>query len=241
MNLSFEALFVIGVIGFYLYDSSMLLFSNELIFTAKRRKWAFTSAESHWQMLGKNLYIPNPFTPSSVMFRVSWFITGSEQPPEDQHRLNNFILALTPLRWMTYYLFALLIVVLPLIMLGYGAGLEFLIVVAAVYLTITVMLVLVWRQKEVLGLSKKTFAKLSFDSLACAPFALNLLRKITLQRSLSGDPIIFAREHFDTATFSQLIQNLARRIDAQIAYEDVDSTRQRSLLDYRNTIMSMLP
>ena len=59
-------------------------------------------------------------------------------------------------------------------------------------------------------------AMLAFDSLACAPFALNLVRKITLNRSLVGDPIFFAHQVLDADAFAQLVQALCHRVEENI-------------------------
>jgi hypothetical protein len=240
VNLSFETMLVLGVTGFYLYDSAMMLYSNELVFTAGKQ-WHFASAESHWQLLGKNLYLPNPLTPGRALFRVCWFITDSSKPQQDLHVLSNFLDSLRPLRGMTYGLFALMFIGLPVMIFGFGSGLELLIIVAATYLTIVAMLLYVLIQRTALRLSKKAISKLAFESLACAPFALNLLRKISLQHSLAGDPIVFAQKNFDADTFKHLTQVITQRIDTEIVCEDDSTPRYTSLLSYRSKILGMAP
>ena len=113
-----------------------------------------------------------------------------------------------PLRYMTFVLLVLLFIGLPVVLFGFGTGLGFLLLLGVVYFNISVMLSQTYRQCEELGLPGRAFAKLAFDSLACASFALNLVRKITLRRSLVGDPISFAQRVFDAATFARLIDRL---------------------------------
>lgn len=232
---------VLGVAGFYLFDSAMLLYVNELVFVEKNGKWVFGNPEYGWQMLGKNLYLPNPLTPGNPLFRAYWVVAfASNERQEGLEGLPQFLNALNPLRYMTYVLFVLLLIGLPIVLLGFGTGLELLLLLGAVYFTISAMLAQIYRQRVEFGLSGKIFSKLAFDSLACAPFALNLLRKITLRRRLVGDPICFAHQVLDTYDFSQLVHTLCQRVDEEIEFEDEESPRYGALKDYRNTIASMV-
>lgn len=240
MTLSFEILLVLGVAGFYLFDSAMLLYVNELVFAEKDGKWMFDRPESGWQMLGKNLYLPNPLTPDNPLFRTCWVVASeANERQEDHEALRLFLSALNPLRYMTFGLFVLLLIGLPIVLLCFGTGLALLLLFGIIYCTISVMLAQIYRQREKLGLSGKTFAKLAFDSLACAPFALNLVRKITLHRPLVGDPICFAHQVLDAAAFAQLVQALCHRVDEEIEFEDEASPRYGVLKDFRNRIASM--
>ena len=239
MTLSFEAMLILGVVGFYLLDSAMLLYVNELVFSKTSSKWIFTSPESLWQMLGKNLFLPNPLSPDRALFRVCWAASAPNECQQDHEALQNFIHALNPLRYMTDGLFVMLLIGLPLVLFIFGSGLVLLALFGAIYLTISAMLIQIFRQREELGLTDKTVAKLAFDSLACAPHALNLVRKITLHRSLVGDPIGFAHQNFDAATFARLVHVLCHRIDEEIEFQDEASARYSTLKDYQNRIRGM--
>lgn len=231
---------VLGVVGFYLFDSAMLLYVNELVFAEKGGKWGFASPESHWQMLGKNLYLPNPLTPDRPLFRVCWSVSETNERQPDKEGLQHFLHALDSLRYMTYALLALLLIGLPVVLFGFGTGLGLLLLFGVIYLTISAMLLQIYRHREKLGLPGKTIAKLAFDSLACAPFALNLVRKITLRQSLAGNPICFAHQAFDAATFARLVHAVCQRVDEKIEFEDEASLRYGTLKDYRNKITSMV-
>jgi len=240
VTLSFEIMLVLGVVGFYLFDSAMLLYTNELVFAEKNGKWVFGLPESGWQMLGKNLYFPNPLTPDTSLFRTCWVVaSATNKHQEDIDSLRQFLNTLNPLRYMTFSLFVLLLIGLPIVLLVYGTGLALLLLLGVVYLSITIMLAQIYRQREELGLSWKAFSKLAFDSLACAPFALNLVRKITLRRSLVGDPIFFAYQALDADAFAHLVQALCHRVDEEIEFEDEASPRYSALKDFKNRIESM--
>lgn len=237
---SFEVLLVLGAIGFYLFDSAMLLYANELVFAETNGRWIFACPGSRWRLLGKNPYLPNPLTPDDPLFRVCWSVSEPSKRQEDQDALRHFIRALTPLRYMVFVLLMLLLIGLPLVLYRFGTGLGLFLLLGVIYLTITVMLIQTYRRREVLGLSGKVFAGLAFDSLACAPFALNMVRKITLRRSLVGDPISFAHKIFDADTFARLVNALCNRVDEELELEDEESSRCSELEAYRNRITGMV-
>lgn len=231
---------VLGIVGFYLFDSAMLLYVNELVFSEKNGTWVIVRPESGWRMLGKNLYIPNPLTPDYPLFRTCWVVDSmANERQEDIEKLRQFLNELNPLRYMTCGLFALLLIGLPIVLLGFGTGLGLLLLLGVIYFTISLMLAQIYQQRDELGLSWKIFAKLAFDSLACAPFALNLVRKITLRRTLVGDPICFAHQVLDVDAFTLLVQSLCHRVDEEIEFEDEASPRHGALKDFRNRIASM--
>lgn len=243
---SFEVLLVLGTIGFYLVDSAMLLCDNELVFVETNGRWTFATGSS-WQLLHKNPYFPNPLTPDNPLFRVCWSVSFISEYQEDQDALRNFISALAPLRYLVRALLVLLLIGLPLTVFWFGTGLGLILLFGVVYVFIVMMLVYTYLYREILGLSVKSFAMLAFDSLACAPFAINLVRKITLRRSLAGDPISFAHKNFDADTFARLVSALCDRVDEEILYWDsslefeVEEISLRNELEtFRNRITGMV-
>ena len=85
----------------------------------------------------------------------------------------------------------------------------------------------------------KHFSRCRFDSLACAPFAINLVRKLALRRSLAGNPIDFARRTFEPATFSTLIQAVCRRVSDEQQREYGQTPKWRELESYRKELSAM--
>lgn len=242
MILDYEVMLALGIIGFYLYDSSMLIYVNELVFSEHNGTWSFSYPKPNFQFLKKFLYIPNPLTPYRPIFRVFWSVNEINHSLQSKVDLQSFITALRPLRYMTYCLCFLLFFGLPIIVfiLNTNSDLSLIFLFCGIYINILVMLSQIYRQKETLGLSRKVFVKLSIDSLACPPFALNLLRKISLNYSLGTPPVFFARHFFPNETFEQLINVLSHKIDDELKMEDKESDRHIALEEYKNKIMSML-
>lgn len=235
---SFEALLVLGAVGFYLYDSSMLLCINEVLFVRERNCWKIYSPEDDWIFLRRRLYIPNPLKPHVAIFRVYWLESGARKQ-DNEESLEVFIAALVPFQYLIRALLILFFAGLPFVVLFYGSGTMLLWMFGAIYLNISAILVFVYQRKEVLGLSNKILFALVFESLACAPFALNIMRKITLHHSIKGDPIEFAKNTFDKDAFQYLIKIVCRRIDEQLELVDIDDLRYKSLQSYKDNIYGM--
>jgi hypothetical protein len=110
---------------------------------------------------------------------------------------------------------------------------------AAYYLVTAAALGYIYARRRELRVSGRSFLALSFDSLACAPFAINLLRKLALRRSLAGNPIDFARRTFEPATFSTLIHAVCRRVSDEQQREYGQTPRWGELEAYRRELMAM--
>lgn len=240
MNLSFEVLLIIGVVGFYLYDSAILIFSNELIFIESYGRWTVTLPSSRWRIMGKLLYFPNPFTPHNLIFRTSWSTAYNPSNPE----LEGIFKLLAPmsyLRLLVLILIVLLTVVLPIVILRLGTGIEFLKVLFLIYYTIFNMLFYVYIKRINLGLNKKAFATLAFDALACPPFAINLIRKISLRHMLCESPIKFAEKMLEPEDFKCFFNAFDNKLTEELECEDEEnSPRSLELIEYREKLIGML-
>ncbi len=229
-----------GIFGFYLFDSAMLLYANELVFAQSGRGWAFTYPDSNWRLLRKNLYLPNPFTPQVALFRVYWIDSDRDFENKSFKALGNITHHLKPIRIWILMLFTLEIVAFPVVLFSMGNGTILLLILIAVYFVICVALALTFNRRVELGLSIRRFTGLAFESLMCAPNALNLIRKISLNSSPDGDPILFAREVFERDAFSSLIETVCLRIDEKQIAVGLESSAHSSLENYRNRLRAML-
>jgi hypothetical protein len=79
------------------------------------------------------------------------------------------------------------------------------------YLLIVLALVLLCRRRRVLQLSVRGCALLALDALACAPFAVNLVRRVTLQRSVATDALPFGHAALQGPERQRLVDLLAQR------------------------------
>jgi hypothetical protein len=235
---SYEVMLTLGVFGFYLFDSALMLKDNEVVFIETRGQWRFVFPKPAWQMLGDFVYFPNPVIPESPIFRCGWLAIGDKKYHITKNADTDFFNVLRPMRIMVMYLFGLF-VFFPITLFTLGIGIELFMIVGCIYIVIILMLVYTYRMREYLGLNANMYAKLAFDSIACPPFALNLIRKITLNCQGIDDPIAFAQKNFDISTVHKLSEFLESRLDEELEYEDADSPRYLRLKSHRNRIASM--
>jgi hypothetical protein len=235
--LSFESLLVPGILAFYLYDSIILLSSNELVFTRHHPAWEFGCPGDSHLLFGRRLYIPNPLTPGIPLFRVYWLESG--QRPKNDASLEKFLATISPLRYMMVVLLSIFFVGIPAVLIYFGSSKQLLWAFGSIYIVILATLILIFAKKDALGISNRQFLALSFESMACAPFALNLLRKLTLHRSINSDPIEFAREMFRRETFYRLLDAVCERIDEQIEFTEPGGQQLTRLQSYKTRLSSM--
>jgi hypothetical protein len=239
MNLSFEVLLVFGVLGFYLYDSAILLFSNEIIFIESYGKWSVSFPSARWRLMGKLLFFPNPFTPFNLVFLTTW-TTKDSSSNNKLKDVSKLLVAMSYLRISVIVLMFLLIIALPIVIFKLGIGTSSLVVLFLIYLTIISMLCYTYFKKEDLGLSNKAFAELAFEALACPPFALNLIRNISLRHLLCKNPVKFAAKRLENEDFKKFIEMLDDKLTEKLELEDEEnSPRSIELIKYREKIKGM--
>jgi hypothetical protein len=182
-----EVLLPLGAIAFYLYDSALLLFSNERLLTRQGGQWQI-AANAGLFLMGRTVYAPGLLLPHRPLFRLLMPTTQSPTVAAS-HGLAEFLRALRPLQWLVWLLLVLLVAALPLVSWWYGAGPHMLAVFIAYYVVLLAALSVTYWRRAALGLTRKAFAALAFDVCACAPFGVNLVAKLSLRRCLSGDAL----------------------------------------------------
>lgn len=225
----FELLLPLGALGFYLYDCAHLLYGNELLLAHRNGRWS-VMRRTGLALFGRELVFGAPFTPHATLYRVHWSEHDARRRHEDPVALSRFETGLAPLRPLVLTLLLLLGVALPVASLGYGAGLALLGVFALYYVLVVVALLLLARRREALGLARREFWATAFDVLACAPFAVNLLHRLSLQHGLAGDPLAFARQHFDAASLAALRAAVAGAVAPALA-ASVPGSDERAALE----------
>jgi len=199
----------LGAIAFHLYDATQALWHNEVLFERAGERWRIR-AESSVRRWGRRLVLPNLFTPQRPLFRAAWSISDTRSAPDAD--LGPLFAALRPVGVICQLLMLMLLALWPLCWI-LGAGLSVLGLFAAYYLLMIIALVLVFRRRGTFALSTPAFWGLAFDVLACAPFAVNLVRRLSLHHGIAGNPVDFAAREFDGSTRS----GFARLIRARLA------------------------
>lgn len=238
MMLSFEVLLILGAIGFYLYDSIELLHINEFALLRNGERWSYIYPTSEWQILRKWPFMPNPFRPDVDIYLVFWSVNAPTRRNSARH-LHVFESRVTFLRHAARLLFVMFFLILPLVLLIYGSGVELLLLFACIYGTIAVVVFLLYRNRRSLKLAPRRLLLLSFECLACPPFAVNVLRKVTYRSALIGDSIAFAMRVLDRNTFCCLVNDMCRRIEMQLCWSDEDAPLYSALVAYRDHIRGL--
>jgi len=217
----------VGAIGFYLYDSVQLLWQNELLLIRAGGRWRI-QAESSLRISARRVVLPHPLLPHRPQFRAAWRV--ADERAGGHPDLSALLSALKPIGLLCQMLLWLLLLLAPLCWI-LGAGVVVLAQFALYYLLIIAALVLVFRRRNALALSTRAFWSLAFDVLACGPFAVNLLRKLSMRREL-GDPVVFAAREFDATTRTELRRLIERRLDEEAAGEAITPLRQQQIAQW---------
>jgi hypothetical protein len=206
--LSFEVALPLGVLAFYLYDCGMLLHDNELVYVRngllRGGAWSVLAGRDA-TLFGRRMSVPAPLLPWALLFRAFFSANDTRAGAPAVWPEAGFARALRPLQFLCTGMLALLLLVLPAVSLGLGAGVALLVVFALAYLSSLAAFVIVYARRAALGLDGRALLSLGVDALACPPFAINLVRKISLRRAVPGAPLAFAAAHLDEAQRSRML------------------------------------
>lgn len=233
-----EVLLPLGAMAFYLFDASLMLHGNELAIEWRAPRWR-VSGGMNALLGGRRLYLPNPLTPHALLFQVRWSSQPPGAAPDPHAELQKLDRALMPVKIVVVALAVVLFGVLPPVSWFYGAGVMLLAVFIASYLLIAVALVLIFRRRTALGLSTRRFVGLALEALACAPFAVNLVRKVSLLQSARLHLESFANGHFDEGARRMTGAIVAARIEERLPLEDPGTARVAELQAMRDRMRSL--
>ncbi len=236
----FEVLMPLGAIAFYLYDSVLMLYGNDLVLLHGGATWR-VSGGAEQLLFGRHPYLPNPLRPDLALFRVAWRPADPRAATENLAELARFEHALRAVRALVWLLLAILLVILPGVALFAGAGVLLLAVFAAYYLLVVSALFVIHSQRSALGLSVKGFWMLAFDVLACAPFAVNLVRRLSLRRSIAGNPLAFAAATLGAEPLAQLVSVVSARVAEDLQQEDLPDGKRAELETFLEQVRGMAP
>jgi hypothetical protein len=222
-----EILLLIGMAGLYLYDSVQLLANNEVLLTPVRQNtWGALFGADSFQVRGKEPCIPNPLLPHRPLYRFSWRTEGLVGPCQPWMPPGNVYIALVPFIW------TMVLALFFVIPLGFFTHLGDLAIAAGVilfYINALSALALVWFKRATLGISGKRFASLALESLSCPPFALNLVRHISLSVQPREDFLSVAGRLLSSAEWDAALRKMIVRVKNEIDWEDERTPRAETL------------
>jgi hypothetical protein len=232
-----ELWFPIGAAALYLYDSALLLWQNELVYQRLRKGW-LVSGGTELRLAGRRVYLPNPLLPWRLQFLVRWSHArsvadagsvarneGGANPdgtapdgtaPDVPQALLRTLRATGAINAFQLAL----ICALPLCLWLLKSPLLALLAFALFYVATAMALIVAWLNRSALQLTTKDFWMQALDALACAPFAVNLTRKLAMRHGLRADPLRFAMLHFDDAALARTRDLVEARIREEYAHPD---------------------
>ncbi len=226
---STEALLQLMVLAFYLQDSLLALAPNEAaLVRGGRGRWHAAFGLRGWKLAGREWLLPNPFTPHRPLFRLAWRMEASPPPapraaelkvPPDIDRLRPFV-----------FVAALaLFVLLPLGLFSRAGPLLAIAAVALLYLNNLVALGLAYRWRDRLGVDRRRLVPMALECLACAPYGLNLVRRLCALANPQEDFTRAARRLLSAEELRAAHRHCLDRIDEQIDLEPEHSPRSAQL------------
>lgn len=220
-----------GVVVLYLYDSALLLFHNEIVLIGKRHSYGI-SAGSGLELGGRHVFLPSPLCPHQSLFRLSWPRRGGSAESKQVTRIWRVRVVLASLAYWMFLLLTLFAVGLPYV-LFVARDLQWLLAwMTTVYAAIAIVLVQVYRYRKALNLSRRAVVAIAFDALLCAPFALNIVRKIGLRQRFEGDLRVVASNMLPSDARHQLLGILRQRIQTSLSFVESDEAAAHALTDY---------
>jgi hypothetical protein len=255
------------VVGLYLYDAALLLYCNEGVLRPRGRDaWAVGFGSARFQLRGKELYLPNPFLMHKPLFRLAWTMEGLDQEESQGKGKGGGKAAdkgagrqgagrqdAAARRWtaargsyrgaapMLWGIALGLFVLLPLGLFSRLGEPMLLLALALTYLNLFALLAWLWFSRKRLGLAPRRVASMAFETLSCPPFALNLVRHLSLARAVDEDLAGAARRLQRPADWELTRHALLARLQEEIESEVEASPRQLRLQAHHHALAQESP
>lgn len=178
---SAQALLLPGILAFYLFDAALLLYADEVVFTRTGRRWRAVLGEgAAWS--GRSLSLPTGLSPGSPLLRSAWRVAPAAPPAAPPAvPLAQLLAVVAPLRWHAWLLAASLLLGVPAALYWRPGPFWLLALLGLIYLPTLAAVLYLWHRRQMAGLTRRQLLAIAFDVLACPPFALNLVSRVTLR------------------------------------------------------------
>jgi hypothetical protein len=232
----------IGLFGlavfFYLYDSTVLLYSNEAVLACDTRlRWSAATGWAGFLLAGRTVCLLSPFTPHRPSFRLRWdYHSLLQAPPSPWMDSSQELKVLAP---TTLTAATGLYVLLPLGMFTSLGAYAVIPALALLYGSISVSLFLVKRRRILIQPGPTRFLSLAFECIACPPFAVNMVRRTTLAYRIAEPLPLAAARLLDRPGWNMVRGQCIVRIDDALQTAAAESDEERSLLAQRQRLLDL--
>lgn len=208
-----EYLIVLGLAGFYIYDSAKILFFNEFYMQKGFRKTFTSKTQTHlFSFLKKYLMLPDFIFPHHLCFKVRWTIKDTSDNETTQQNDVSSILkiskTLKKIQFSIYLNTVLCMVLLPIALILKMSYEILAVLIILIYVINIINAIWVFFHRKSLSLTKMKLANLWIDALFCPPFALNILKKISLNCDVKTDAIFVCKALLDDESFQELLKQI---------------------------------
>lgn len=209
MLTSAEIALLAGVGGFYLVDTLAMLYSDEVVLVQRRRGWqAVLGSEATFS--GRYPALPALLAPGAGVLRMRW--GHAAVGAADVAALHASLARATPLRWPARIMAALLLGVLPVALLVDVTSNALLVLLAAIYVTSIGAVAYLIRHRRAFALTRGALASIALDVIACPPFAINLVRRLTLRLAHDMPPEQLAAAVLEPHACERVFAQARRRL-----------------------------
>lgn len=236
-----EALLVAVLAGLYVYDAGVWLYGNEAVLTRTRRGWQAGFAARFGLWRGRHFYLPSLLAPWRPVFKLVWQYQAPVQSQPAPWPGADAEAALRHFGVLVASLFVTLFIGLPVVVLGRQGDATILALFGIVYLHVIAICVLLWRRKAALRLAPRQLGALAFELLVCPPFAVNVVRRLTLDMKVGEDFFLAAARLLPPERLYAVQRQLVLRLDDEIAAEAEDTERMRTLVERRASLLQTCP
>jgi hypothetical protein len=232
----------IGLFGlavfFYLYDSTVLLYSNEAVLACDRRlRWSAATGWAGFLFAGRTVCLLSPFTPHRPSFRLRWDYNSLVQaPPSPWMDRAQELKVLAP---TTLSAAIGLYVLLPLGMFTALGAYAVIPALVLLYGSLGVSLFLVRRRKILIAPGWTRFLSLAFECMACPPFGVNMVRRTTLVCRIAEPLPLAAVRLLDAPGWGKLRGLCVARIDDALQSVAAESDEEKLLQAQRQRLLEL--
>ena len=235
---SYEAELIAIAIFLYLYDSSVLLYSNEAILTnTADGRWSAAWGWSGFVLAGRSLCMLNPFTPHHPSFRLRWQFEDADDIGADRSWADRVDL-LKRLRISTLACAAGLFVLLPAGLFSSLGAYAVVPAVAIVYGSAIVGLARLSRVRDRLGLGGLRFMGFAFECLACPPFSANMLRRVAMSQTIDEPLTSAAARLAGSQSWARLRVHCESKLDEEMQTTAEDPAARARLEARKRSLQS---
>jgi hypothetical protein len=223
--LSYELDLIVLALLLYLIDSSPLLYSNEMVLEYDIRG-AWSAVPGRIALARRLLCVLNPLTPHRPSFRLHWNLSGLERARENP-TWSDLAKDLRVLRPAVLTAGIGLFIVLPVGMFSSLGSYAVVPALVLVYGATVAALFRLYGLRERFALSRGRFAAIAFECLACPPFAVNLVRKITLAFTVKEPLPLAAERLLSDGRWASVKAHCLSMLNDAIEVADTPGERQR--------------